>query len=246
MLEQEFDQCGGEGVTEDVGDETRPAEPESSRKDGAGECTGQGEQAGDRGPTRQGPTAGEDPVVQWPADGCLAVAGHGCEQEALPGSQEVEKQHLGKTRAIGQGPHRCHQVSRHPRHRAGDGGSVQQREVGSEAVRGSVKPGVHHNEAEDAQVPNHSHHAEQQKDHKDQGPRSSVSVSPSKSDGDTGVSFPAAQNHAQNPAPAEPGSESDEDPSVEFQLTQGSGREGSSRDKRVGGMKKRQVSSLRN
>ena len=121
-----------------------------------------------RGPRQQAtlPPIHDGCVVQGPADGHVAVIGHGCEEEDLSATKEVCREKLAHAAIEGDGLALHESVRDHLRGGSGWIAHVGKRQVAEEEVHGGLQSLAGIDGDDDQKVPQDSEHMDEREDYK--------------------------------------------------------------------------------
>lgn len=104
-------------------------------------------------------------VVQRPADGHVAIIGHGCEEEDLSATKEVGRKELGHAAVEGDGLPLHKSVSDHLGRGSGWIAHVSKRQVAEEEIHRSLQGLAGIDGDDDQKVPQDSEHMKDGEDH---------------------------------------------------------------------------------
>ena len=165
-------------VTQEVMDDVGTVEGQSKDEDGV---SGAGDDAREVAGTHQthtGSRVQQGAIMQRPADGSIAVIGHGSEQATFSDAKQWEEIHLGKAAGSQDGGAGGEEVGQHPGDHSHGVEYLQPGEVAQEEVHGHVQGSVGQGEEDDQQVAQQGDQVDQKHPPEQRAPEGTVTWEP--------------------------------------------------------------------
>lgn len=106
----------------------------------------------------------DEGVVQWVADGHIAIICHHCQQKAVNAAKSNKEEHLGSTASQWNGLLRPPNVGKHQGHHHSGVAHFQEGEVAQEEVHGCVEGAVCADHPDDGRVATEDHEVEEEEE----------------------------------------------------------------------------------
>lgn len=108
----------------------------------------------------------DDIIVEWPADGSIAIIGHNCQEDTFSRSQPVGDIELDHTPSIADGFLWSPEINQELWHNACGEANVQEGKVDKKEVHRSVEVHVHAGNKNDDSIAQDTHHINPQDNNK--------------------------------------------------------------------------------